>query len=74
MVAIFLIVPTITVIVSAVVDDGRFSLDRVAALFSETALSALGKSVLLSASTAVARRGARRAAGVADRQPQPRRR
>ena len=54
MVAIFLIVPTITVIFSSVVDDGRFSLDRVAALFTETALSALGKSVLLSATTAIA--------------------
>jgi putative spermidine/putrescine transport system permease protein len=47
-------VPTITVIVSAVIDDGRFSLDRVEALFSETALTALWKSVLLSGSTAVA--------------------
>jgi putative spermidine/putrescine transport system permease protein len=53
-VAIFLIVPTVTVIVSAVVDDGRFSLDRVEALFSETALNALAKSVLLSGSTALA--------------------
>jgi putative spermidine/putrescine transport system permease protein len=52
-VAIFLIVPTITVIVGAVVDEGRFSLDRLAALFSETSMSALGKSVLLSGSTAV---------------------
>jgi putative spermidine/putrescine transport system permease protein len=52
-VAIFLIVPTITVVVSAVFDEGRFSLARVQALFSETALSALGKSVLLSSSTAL---------------------
>jgi putative spermidine/putrescine transport system permease protein len=52
-VAIFLIVPTITVIVSAVFDEGRFSLARLQALFSETALSALGKSVLLSGSTAL---------------------
>jgi putative spermidine/putrescine transport system permease protein len=46
-------VPTITVVVSAVVEDGRFSLARLAALFSETALTALGRSVLLSASTAL---------------------
>lgn len=52
-VTVFLIVPTVTVIVMAFVADGSFSLDRIAALFSATALSALGKSVLLSASTAV---------------------
>ncbi|MET0457140.1 MAG: ABC transporter permease subunit [Mycobacterium sp.] len=52
-VTIFLIVPTITVVASAVIDEGRFSLDRVAALFSETALAALGRSVFLSASTAL---------------------
>ncbi|WP_319453262.1 MULTISPECIES: ABC transporter permease [unclassified Mycobacterium] len=52
-VAIFLIVPTITVLVGAVYDEGGFSLARVQALFSETALSALGKSVLLSGSTAL---------------------
>ncbi|MGH7291420.1 MAG: ABC transporter permease, partial [Myxococcota bacterium] len=51
-VAIFLIVPTITVVVSALVEDGRFSLARLGALFSETALTALGRSVLLSGSTA----------------------
>lgn len=45
--------PTVTVIASAVIDDGRFSLARVAALFSETALTALGRSVFLSASTAL---------------------
>lgn len=52
-VTIFLIVPTITVLISAVVEDGRFSTGRIAALFSETALSALGRSVFLSASTAL---------------------
>jgi putative spermidine/putrescine transport system permease protein len=52
-VAIFLIVPTITVVVSALVEDGRFSLARLGALFSETALTALGRSVLLSGSTAL---------------------
>ncbi|WP_410506793.1 ABC transporter permease [[Mycobacterium] appelbergii] len=51
-VTVFLIVPTVTVIVMAFVADGSFSLDRIAALFSPTAMSALGKSVLLSASTA----------------------
>ena len=50
LVTIFLIVPTVTVIVSAFFVDGAFSFDRIAALFSETALSALAKSVLLSAS------------------------
>jgi putative spermidine/putrescine transport system permease protein len=49
----FLIVPTVTVVVMAFFADGSFSLDRIVALFSSTALSALGKSVLLSASTAV---------------------
>jgi putative spermidine/putrescine transport system permease protein len=53
LVTIFLIIPTVTVIVSAVFVDGVFSLDRIAALFSETALSALWKSVLLSGSTAI---------------------
>lgn len=52
-VGIFLIVPTITVVVSAVFDGGRFSLERVQALFSETALMALGRSVLLATSTAI---------------------
>ena len=45
--------PTVTVIVSAVVDETGFSLARVQALFSQTALSALGKSVVLSGSTAL---------------------
>jgi len=39
--------------VSAVFDGGEFSLDRIGALFSETALAALGRSVLLSATTAI---------------------
>lgn len=53
MVGIFLIVPTVTVITSAVIEDGRFSLARLSALFSETALTALGRSVFLSGSTAL---------------------
>ncbi|UNB56364.1 MULTISPECIES: ABC transporter permease subunit [unclassified Mycolicibacterium] len=52
-VTIFLIVPTVTVIVSAVIDETGFSLGRVQALFSETALAALGRSVVLSGSTAL---------------------
>ena len=52
-VTIFLIIPTVTVIVSAFYLDGVFSLQRIGLLFSETALTALGKSVLLSASTAL---------------------
>ncbi|KUI32105.1 ABC transporter permease [Mycobacterium sp. IS-1496] len=50
---IFLLIPTVTVVVSAFVDDGAFSLDRIEALFTATALSALWKSVLLSGSTAL---------------------
>ena len=52
-VVIFLIVPTVTVLVSAVYADGVFSFERIAALFSETALNALWKSVLLSGTTAL---------------------
>jgi putative spermidine/putrescine transport system permease protein len=52
-VVIFLIIPTVTVIVSAVYADGVFSLARIQALFGDTALAALAKSVLLSSSTAV---------------------
>lgn len=53
LVAIFLIVPTVTVVFGAVVDETGFSLARVQALFTDTALAALGKSVLLSGSTAL---------------------
>lgn len=52
-VTVFLIVPTATVIVMAFFADGSFSLDRIAALFSGTALAALAKSIALSASTAL---------------------
>ncbi len=52
-VGIFLVIPTVTVIVSAFFLDGVFSLERVGALFSPTALAALWRSVLLSASTAI---------------------
>jgi putative spermidine/putrescine transport system permease protein len=50
---VFLLIPTVTVVVNAFVGDAGFSLDRIAALFSQTALAALWKSVLLSASTAL---------------------
>ena len=52
-IGVFLVIPTLTVIVSAFVVDGQFSLERVGALFSSTALAALWRSVLLSATTAV---------------------
>lgn len=52
-VVVFLVIPTVTVIVNAFFADGVFSLARIAALFSATALTALWKSVLLSASTAM---------------------
>jgi putative spermidine/putrescine transport system permease protein len=52
-VAVFLIVPTIAVVVGAFqTEDGGFTLDNLRALGSEAALNALWKSVLLSASTA----------------------
>lgn len=50
---IFLIIPTVTVVVNAFVADGAFTLARIEALFSAAALSALWKSVLLSGSTAL---------------------
>jgi putative spermidine/putrescine transport system permease protein len=52
-VVVFLLIPTLTVVVSAFVVDGAFSLDRIAALFTGTALSALRDSVLLSGATAL---------------------
>ena len=53
LVTIFLFIPTITVVVQAFFENGSFTLDRIRALFTETALTALWKSVLLSGSTAV---------------------
>ncbi len=50
---IFLMIPTVIVIVRSVYQDGVFSLDRIQALGSGTALAALWRSVLLSGSTAV---------------------
>ncbi|MEO5651384.1 MAG: ABC transporter permease subunit [Marmoricola sp.] len=53
LVGIFLLIPTVIVIVSAVYQGGQFSLDRVAALAKPTALRALWNSVVLSGVTAV---------------------
>jgi putative spermidine/putrescine transport system permease protein len=50
---IFLMIPTVTVIVGSVSSDGSFSLERIRALGSDTAMSTLWKSLVLSASTAV---------------------
>jgi len=50
---VFLIVPTITVIVGAFQEDGRFSLVNIKTLFGSTAMHALSNSMLLSAATAV---------------------
>jgi putative spermidine/putrescine transport system permease protein len=52
-VGIFLIVPTVTVIVQGFMEGGRFSLSNIETLFTPTVMRALWKSVLLSASTAV---------------------
>jgi putative spermidine/putrescine transport system permease protein len=50
---IFLLIPTVTVVVSSVYDGGTFSFERINALFTGTALTALWKSVLLSGTTAI---------------------
>jgi putative spermidine/putrescine transport system permease protein len=50
---VFLMIPTITVIVRSVSSDGSFSLDRIRALSSHTATSTLWKSLILSGSTAI---------------------
>jgi putative spermidine/putrescine transport system permease protein len=50
---IFLLIPTVTVVVSSVYDEGTFSFARINALFTGTALTALWKSVLLSGTTAI---------------------
>lgn len=52
-VVVFLVIPTVTVIVNAFIVDGALSFSRIGALFSPTALGALWSSVLLSASTAI---------------------
>ncbi|HEU4511510.1 MAG TPA: ABC transporter permease subunit [Nocardioidaceae bacterium] len=50
---IFLLIPTVTVVVGAFQEDGSFSTANIEALFSETALRTLWNSMLLSGSTAV---------------------
>jgi putative spermidine/putrescine transport system permease protein len=50
---VFLMVPTVTVVVGAFQEDGRLSLVNVQALFEPTTLGALWHSVLLSGATAV---------------------
>lgn len=52
-VSVFLIIPTGTVIVNAFMVDGHFSLELIAALFTEAPLAALARSVVLSASSAL---------------------
>jgi putative spermidine/putrescine transport system permease protein len=52
-VVVFLIIPTVTVIISSVFVNGVFSLARIQALFTGTALTALANSVLLSGVTAL---------------------
>lgn len=50
---LFLLIPTIVVIVGAFGEDGSFSLSNIQALTNSTTLAALQRSVVLSASTAV---------------------
>lgn len=50
---VFLLIPTITVVVGAFQEDGRFSLVNIRTLFSATVTTALWHSIVLSASTAV---------------------
>ncbi len=50
---VFLLVPTVTVVVNAFVEGGTFTFANMSALTTPTVLSALWKSVLLSGSTAV---------------------
>jgi putative spermidine/putrescine transport system permease protein len=51
--AIFLVIPTVTVVLGAFQEKGRFSLTNLQALGNDTSMSALWKSLLLSGSTAV---------------------
>ena len=53
LVGIFLLIPTVTVVVQSVYLDGVFSFDRIVALGDSTALRALWNSVVLSGVTAV---------------------
>ena len=51
-IAVFLVVPSGTVLINAFVDDGSFTWIHIEALFSSTALHALGRSLALSAASA----------------------
>lgn len=53
LVGVFLVIPTVTVLVNAFVVDGSFSLERIAGLFGRTALTAMARSLVLSGVTAV---------------------
>ena len=50
---VFLLVPTVTVVIGAFQEDGRFSLVNIEALFEPAVLRTLWSSILLSGSTAV---------------------
>ncbi len=50
---VFLVVPTVTVIVGAFQDDSGLTLDNISALFESAALTVLWRSVLLSATSAL---------------------
>lgn len=50
---VFLLIPTITVVVGAFQENGAFSLTNIEALFDRSTLTRLGRSVVLSGSTAV---------------------
>jgi putative spermidine/putrescine transport system permease protein len=50
---VFLLIPTIAIVVGSVSQDGGFTTDKLQALFGGAAMRALGKSVLVSAVTAV---------------------
>ena len=50
---VFLVVPTVTVVVGAFQEDGHFSLTNIQALFTSTALTVLWKSVVLSSVSAL---------------------
>ncbi len=52
-VSVFLLIPTVTVVVGAFQEEGRFTFANIRALGDEASVSALWKSVLLSGSTAV---------------------
>ena len=50
---VFLLIPTVALLVGSVREEGSFTTDKLQALFGDAALRALGKSVLVSAVTAV---------------------